>query len=471
MSSRFRSLRAAWSAPWWPSALCGGVVAALWRDPWLGLVVSFAIAGAAWWQDARHRREMHRLVDRLARRAAGDLRATGDGAGGVDSPAARLERLLGEASRREELVSEALDAVGRQRDVLHLVLNASHDGLLLVDDGAVVLVNRRCAELVGVEASALVGQSIQAVDEVLARRTSQPASCRQHLNEHLERPGPHEDLLAIVSTGEDHDDRYVRRCSTSTGAGQRVFTFTDVTVERRLEQARYALLSTASHELRTPLTSLRGALQLVGDRGTAALGDEDRRLFAMAAANAERMALLIDDLLDLSRAETGRARLEAGLVDGAVVAADAVACVQGLAEAEGVSIEMVLAPKRPWVRGNRSDLCRVVTNLLHNAVKYSSSGGRVLLSVTAEHDGLEIGVEDGGPGVPREAADMLFRPFARVAHGARSRVAGTGLGLAICAAIVSQHGGTIRIEPVLPTGSRFVVRLPAAPGAAETQAA
>lgn len=230
---------------------------------------------------------------------------------------------------------------------------------------------------------------------------------------------------------------------------------------RRLEEmdrAKSAFVAIASHELRTPLTAMLGFSELLATRRWPA--DEVRRLAAIAQRETERLARIVDDLLDLSRVERGLAPR---------LSLDAVAVERALDEALAVfrrpeashRVQLDCAAALPPVRADADALHRIVTNLVSNAIKYAPVGSAVAVRarLAAARGRVEISVEDAGPGIPAEALPRLFEPYYR-APDAWGRARGTGLGLAVVKALVDAHDGSIRIESTPGVGTRVIVELP-----------
>lgn len=224
------------------------------------------------------------------------------------------------------------------------------------------------------------------------------------------------------------------------------------------EQRMRQFLADASHELRTPLTSIRGYAELA--RMQRAAGDTQHDNLDRIESEGTRMSRLVDDLLTLARGDSATARpSEPELIDLADVLDDAVAGSR--AAFPDRPIELEIAPL-PGVLGDRDQLLRVVRNLITNAAVHTAAGRPILVRGCTENAGAVIAIADGGPGLPPEQAARVFERFWR-ADKARSRASGgTGLGLSIVATIVHAHGGTVRFDSDVQTGSTVTVWLPPA---------
>jgi CheY-like chemotaxis protein len=240
----------------------------------------------------------------------------------------------------------------------------------------------------------------------------------------------------------------------------RSFVFQDLSQERELTTLKSDFLSTVTHELRTPLTSVKGSLQLVLGK-CAALAPVERELLGISLKNADRLIRLINDLLDISRLELGNLDLTFAPIATGSMVHEAVAGLRAYAGGRDVVIGCDVEGDLPPVRGDRDRLLQVLTNLISNAVKFSSAGGRVVVQASRAGDAIAIAVRDWGPGIAESDRSRLFRRFQRL-HPERTSEPGTGLGLAISKAIVDRHGGRIVVESREHEGSTFTVIVPAA---------
>jgi len=239
----------------------------------------------------------------------------------------------------------------------------------------------------------------------------------------------------------------------------------DVAELRRLQRIRSEFIDNLSHELRTPITTV-GLLAETLERDAAAAGDavppRMRDRIAKLRVESGNIGQMVDELLDLRRIESGEAPLLLDDVDLGRVAIEATERLRPFAERQGVRLVLDVPRATPGVRGDATRLGQVFTNLLHNAVKFSSDGGDVTVSVRATGDGwLEGSVADHGIGISRADLPRIFERFYK-ADRARVRGGGTGLGLAITRHIVEGHGGRVRAESELGVGSTFTFTLPAA---------
>jgi len=229
---------------------------------------------------------------------------------------------------------------------------------------------------------------------------------------------------------------------------------------KELDRLKDDFVSTVSHELRTPLTSIRSFSEILHDNPD--LEPEKRREFlAIIVKESERLTRLINQVLDLSKIESGTLEWHMADVDLAEVGRDAVAATSQLFRDRGVRLELALPESAPTLRADRDRLMQVTVNLLSNAVKFCpQDDGRVTLAVTSDPDSVTLGVADNGPGIAPEHHAAVFERFRQVGDTLTAKPQGTGLGLAICRMIVDHHGGRIWVESEAGRGATFRVRLP-----------
>lgn len=241
----------------------------------------------------------------------------------------------------------------------------------------------------------------------------------------------------------------------------------NVSERREVDRLKAEFVSTVSHELRTPLTSIRSSLRLLEKGVVGQLPDSAAELIAMARSNTERLIRLINDILDLEKMDAGRLELNLKLVAPQDVAKRSVQSVLGLAADAGVRVHCTAACGPILVSGDADRLVQVLTNLLGNAVKFSSAGDEVVLRLDARVGRLRVEVTDRGRGIAPADQARLFGRFQQLDASDSRGHAGTGLGLAIAKSIVEQHGGQIGVDSAVGLGSTFWFELPALANAAD----
>jgi two-component system phosphate regulon sensor histidine kinase PhoR len=240
------------------------------------------------------------------------------------------------------------------------------------------------------------------------------------------------------------DGRSVLLNARPLPAGGAVLVMHDLTELRRLEAVRRDFVANVSHELKTPLTSISGyAETLLSDPPDPEMA---RTFLGTILGNARRMQALVDDLLDLSRIESGRWQPSRTAIDVAAAARESWTEVCGRPESRQVAFAVEVEPGAESLCADHDALRHVLTNLLENSVRHTPAGGRVVCLARREGAGIALAVRDNGAGITREHLPRIFERFYR-ADAARSREeGGTGLGLAIVKHLVEAHGGRVSAE-------------------------
>lgn len=231
-----------------------------------------------------------------------------------------------------------------------------------------------------------------------------------------------------------------------------------------LDQLKDEFVATASHELRTPLTSLSGYLEMSLDPAEGPLSPTRESHLRIVQRNADRLAVLVDQLLFLARADSHPLELDRHPVDLAGILTEAVETAAPAAAAKDVTL-VIADSELPVVPADRPQLLRVVDNLVANAVKFTPNGGRVHLAARRHGNTAVLEVTDTGPGIPHVEQADLFNRFFRGTSAIEKAIPGSGLGLAISRVIAEAHGGTIEVESTAGAGSTFRLVLPLAPPA------
>ncbi|MCK9409831.1 MAG: ATP-binding protein [Bacteroidetes bacterium] len=228
----------------------------------------------------------------------------------------------------------------------------------------------------------------------------------------------------------------------------------DIVQMKKLEGVRSEFLGNVSHELRTPLFSTQGLIETLLH---GAVDDKkvNRNFLKKALNNIERLNLLLEELIDISRIESGEMKLRLRYFDIVSMITSTVAEMQNYAEQRNVVLSMTGINGTMDVYGDRERLRQVLVNLIENAIKYSEKFSRVTIRLSKQPDRVEITVEDNGIGIAPQHLPRIFERFYRVDKGRSRNVGGSGLGLAIVKHIVEAHGSNIKVESEVGIGTRF----------------
>jgi two-component system phosphate regulon sensor histidine kinase PhoR len=370
-----------------------------------------------------------------------------------------------------ESLSTSLHALRDERDRLGSILEAMEEGVLVVGP-------ERSVTMANPAARVLLLSGAPSSTDVEARRVHAQAPLEGRTLLEIVRST---DLDAIVgrtlSTGQPSsgeiavDHPRARRLlvrSAPFGSPGAVVVLVDVTEIRRLEAIRKDFVANVSHELRTPVTAVRTALETA--RAVLAQGEptEADRFLDIVDRHTERLTLLVRDLLDLSRAESGNLALASGPVDIAEVTNEVIEVFGEPAARRSLRLTVALPDHLPPVQADRGALVQVLTNLIENAVKYTDEGGRITVSASSNAGVVDLSVTDSGPGIPAKHLPRLFERFYRIDPGRSRDRGGTGLGLSIVKHLAEAMRGSVTVKSAPGQGSTFAVRLPRATGRAES---
>lgn len=363
------------------------------------------------------------------------------------------KKLRDEAQRLREAHAASLQELASEKSQTHSLVSSLRDGVLVVNrDGVIVLANHSMEEILGTEASTLLGLKVSSVlsDGVLAPALAAFDS---------EKPKPiafEADLgpkRLFVTVSGFYDD--------SRGLLGRIITAVDITAVRRLavEKARYT--RTLIHELRAPLSALKSIIEVMRDRS---LGD-NLDLYASFLARADEridgLSELISDLLSLSRIEhDGAVRTPAAPLEIQPIAAEVAELWRDRAATVPVSIEVDLPADLPPCAIPAEDLRTILTNLIGNAVKYNRAGGTVGVCASRSADGIEIAVRDTGIGIAPASLSRLGEEFFREKRSETKGIEGNGLGLAIVKRLIDRAGGRLKVSSTEGVGSEFRIIFP-----------
>ncbi|MGA7220092.1 MAG: ATP-binding protein [Candidatus Sulfotelmatobacter sp.] len=428
-----------------------------------GLALIFALlvaAIAAQW--TAHRLE--RIVDVAARIADGELQARIR-----EASQDEIGRVAGAIDKTARRVEQSFAAVVSSQRQLETLLNSMQDAVIAVSADGLV----------------------QWANQPMNRLVPQGARLQQPVVETIRDP----DFLATVKDATtSREVKTARATSIVPGRafdvtaaplpdGGAVAVLRDLTEAERVEKTRRDFIANVSHELRTPLTSIQGYAETLLDTTTDS-AVPSREFLEIIRKNSSRMSRLTEDLLTLARVESGETRFDVDPVPPAELLHDAEESFREIARAHGIDLRIKafsqhgaagqssdnkddqsddsLIQNLPAVLADREAIHQVFSNLIDNALKYGSAGGRIVLGARSIPQAVEFFVQDLGAGIASEHLPRLFERFYRVDKARSRESGGTGLGLAIAKHIMLAHGGSIRAESELAHGSIFLFTLPTA---------
>ena len=422
----------------------------------LGAVTGYAAAGAiASRRSAQSIRQVTRGIDRIA---AGDLDYRVD----VQS-AQEAGELAAAFNRMGDSLTDAMRDLAGERNKLSAVLDTMSDGVVVVDSREeVTLINSAAAALFGGESQARRARlSAVNIDHQLRQLFAACRTAGERQYAEIVLTSGRRTVSAVVTPLEDEQE------------GEMLVTLHDLTELRQVETSRREFVSNVSHELRTPLSSIKAMAETLEDGGLAdprINADYIRRI----RVETDRMTTLVNDLLELTRLQSGQEDMEAQPVDIAAVIQEEGRRYADIARSLGIEARVSLPDALPKVAAQEDRMRQVVRNLLDNALKFTQEDGRIDVSVSTD-DGriVEVRVSDNGIGIPPESLPHIFERFYKVERSRRD--AGSGLGLAIVKNIVQAFGGQVQAKSKEGEGSTLSFTVPTAEdaggseGAAQTQ--
>jgi signal transduction histidine kinase len=243
-------------------------------------------------------------------------------------------------------------------------------------------------------------------------------------------------------------------------AAGHIWTIRDVTQQKLADEMRTQFVNSATHELRTPLANIKAYAETLALNDITDL-ENQKEFLNIINSEATRLARFVDELLNVSRMESGSLSLSRQLTDVARMLNEAVQKVRPQIEQKQQSFETVIPRKLPELEMDKDKVMAAIVNLLGNAAKYTPEGGRLALHVTCENGELKIAVEDTGIGIAADELPKIAGKFFRSEDPRVRDIPGSGLGLSLVQEVARLHGGNLSIHSELNKGSRFTLTLPA----------
>ena len=416
---------------------------------WIAVLAGLAVAvmsiGLGYVLALRASRSVRSITEAARRIGAGDLdyRAKFD----VDDENAELAAAF---NRMAETLRQTIRDLSSERAKLATVVNTMADGVVVTDaQGDVVLTNQAAETMLrprplGRHQTRLMDLLRDHELQSLVESSKESASIR---HSEVEMVGPYRLISAIATP------------LPINGACGTLLTLHDLTSTRQLDTTRREFVTNVSHELRSPIASL---LALVETLENGALDDRDTAVDFIGRIHdeANRMGAIVEELLELSRLESGQAPLRLAPLNLNVMVTDIMGEFRLRAERGGIELDTSVPDRLPQALADETTFRRALINLVDNALKFTPVGEQVHMSVAEEEDTIRVEVRDTGEGIPREHLPHIFERFYKVDRSRRDK--GTGLGLAIVKHTVEAHGGCVHVESEEGEGSVFSISVPRA---------
>lgn len=339
-------------------------------------------------------------------------------------------------------------------------------GVIETQNIKVVLSDQRMPGVSGVEFLRQVKEKKPAVIRILFTgytdiQTAEEAINKGEVYRFINKPWQDEEMRIILRDAMRHYDLIEenRRLFELTQKQNQELQVANAQLKILIEKEK-AFSSTTSHELRTPLASIKMAVDLIAQLTAGQLDEEAANYLGVAKRGVDRLSRLINDILSLSKLESGAEILRTEPKQINDIIREAAETQKLVAEQKGLYLKAELAPDLPPVMLNADKITQVLTNLLNNAIKFTKQGGVTVTSCMGREAGsIEVCVRDTGTGIVKEDIGKLFQKFQQLANS-DSQVSGTGLGLAICKEVIARHQGSIWAESEWNQGSSFIFTLP-----------
>ncbi len=343
----------------------------------------------------------------------------------------------------------------------HAILEGVADGVMVADaSGQVVLFNAAAERILELSRDEALGRT---TGEMLGLYGTQARDWMETVDRWAKQPETYaaeKYLAARLNIGDHIVSVHLAPVLMGNEFLGTVSVFRDVTAEVEADRAKTEFVSTVSHELRTPMTSIKGYADLLLMGAAGILAEDQRNFLTVIKSNADRLTMLVNDLLDISRIESGRMVLSPKVmrVDG--VTNQVITTLESRAAEKGVTLRSDVPHDLPKVVADSDRVAQILTNLVANAYQYTPTGGEIVVSARAHGDEVHISVHDTGIGIAPKDQEKIFSRFFRADDPLVQETPGTGLGLSIVKSLAEMQGGQIWVESELGEGSTFTFTLP-----------
>jgi PAS domain S-box-containing protein len=358
-----------------------------------------------------------------------------------------------------EQLKKQVTRLSDEKEKIDNIIHHMADGLVVIDAQGKVLMANPTAE-------SLLGIGKQDIGKPLKERVAGEHLLTLVKNLSADKEAPVQKDIELFSPNES--TKKVLRTSSAVvedNSGNTVGMVTilnDITKQKEVENLKDMFLANVSHELRTPLVAIEKSISLILSKAAGEIPETQNQFLAIAQRNLKRLALLINDLLDLSKLEAGKMQLAFEPSPVEKIIDESVETFNTWAQTKLINIEKNVQAGLPQVFMDPNRIIQVLNNLISNAIKFTFEKGKIIVSANLNPQSQEIGisVEDNGVGMTKESLEKIFNKFYQVGEKMQTEVRGTGIGLSIAKEIVELHGGKIWVESQKGKGTKFTFSLP-----------
>jgi NtrC-family two-component system sensor histidine kinase KinB len=354
-----------------------------------------------------------------------------------------IEMLIAEKKRAEAIVKSMIDGI--------IVLNEKHE---------IILVNNIGTELLGISEKDLIGRNMIEI----AHYNSLVKNLTEDFTKHDSVKGNLNYIRIVFREREEYFLKEILNVSDEANSQKTlgyIIILKNVTGFKELDELKSGFVATVSHELRTPLSAMNMSLRLLQDERIGSMNDEQKRITSAMKDEVKRLLKLVNELLDLSKIESGSEILKYQEVKADELVDAAITPMLLQFEQKNIELSASVEPDVPKLKVDANKIAWVMINLLNNAVRYSVDGGKIILSVKKENNKVIFSVRDFGAGIEPQYLSRIFEKFVQVkSKNIESLNKGVGLGLAISKEFVNAHGGDIWVKSETGKGSEFSFSIP-----------
>jgi len=369
----------------------------------------------------------------------------------------KYEGIIEQEKQNEEIAWNKYNKVLTDKKKTEAVIRSIAEGLVVVDaEGKVIMMNPAAEKLLGVAKKHKVGKPISdsLKEEQLVTLVSDS------------RDGKEDREIELLSQ-QDETKKTIRASSAviENENGQTVgmvSVLSDITKQKELDRLKDSFVANVSHELRTPLVAIDKSLSLILGRSAGEITPAQEQFLAIAERNIKRLGLLINDLLDLSKLESGRMKLAPQPLSIDKIIDESISGFNTWAETKSITIKRDIQDGLPQVNIDANRIIQVLNNLIGNAIKFTQNNGNITVTAILDNNehAVKVSIEDSGIGISEENLTKVFDKFYQAGERISTDISGTGIGLSIAKEIVELHGGRIWAESQKGSGAKFFFTLP-----------
>ncbi len=352
-------------------------------------------------------------------------------------------------------LKSAVEKLTEEEKKMTAIVNSIAEGLILLDSSDRVLhINPAAERLLNLSVDNIDKDITEIIQNDELLHIFEDNQRQISLNKPTEQiPSKYEETsFTSEVTLIHHDEKLVLRIIASPFLDEygltlgTVYLFEDITREKEIDQMKSDFISLVSHELRTPLTSIIGFVSFILDGKAGAINDRQRNSLARVQRQSKRLAALINDLLDISRIESGRIQMEQESISLLEIVTQRLEEIRPQADEKSIRLALTAPESVPTILGDEARMGQVFTNLIGNAIKFTPDNGEVSVKIEVDGNLLHVEVIDTGPGIRAEERQKIFDKFYQLSDISTRQQGGSGLGLSITKSIVEAHGGKLWID-------------------------